>query len=322
MVYGRTLIWHSWRTTDTEDFFYDLGVQPNRVHMPPILFRNLLRNVYQSPTTCNALMRRSAIKMSAASMNRSPRCSRTNCSLPDTAAFSGLCEWPLLGEISAAPHEHLHHSAAAGCDLTTQIRYLGASALRAAATPLSVYACRANRGDQLAVERMLARLHLRRWAVRVRRRGETTTMVMVSVVVPFLNAGRYLPEAIASVQTQTCHDWELVLIDDGSTDGSAGIVARAASADPRIRLLRRPSWAPASAAAARNLGILEARVEFVAFLDADDIYEPNNLESRLQGSAHPSRMVYGPTAGGTRAERRDWTEGMGREAGLHEPPNC
>jgi glycosyltransferase involved in cell wall biosynthesis len=65
-------------------------------------------------------------------------------------------------------------------------------------------------------------------------------MVMVSVVVPFLNAGRYLPEAIASVQTQTCHDWEMVLIDDGSTDDSAGIVARAASADPRIHLLRRP----------------------------------------------------------------------------------
>jgi glycosyltransferase involved in cell wall biosynthesis len=149
-------------------------------------------------------------------------------------------------------------------------------------------------------------------------------MVMVSVVVPFLNARRYLPEAIASVQTQTRHDWEMVLVDDGSTDGSAGIVARAASADPRIRLLRRPSWAPGSAAAARNLGILEARGEFVGFLDADDVYEPNSLQSRLQAfEAHPEvMMVYGPTRWWhPGAEHRDWTEGMRREAGLHEPPD-
>ena len=149
-------------------------------------------------------------------------------------------------------------------------------------------------------------------------------MVMVSVVVPFLNAARYLPEAIASVQSQTCHDWEMVLIDDGSTDGSADIVARAAKADPRIRLLRRPSGALGSAAAARNLGILEARGEFVAFLDADDVYEPNNLQSRLQAfEAHPEvMMVYGPSRWWhPGVEHRDWTEGMRREAGrVHKPP--
>jgi glycosyltransferase involved in cell wall biosynthesis len=61
MVYGRTLIWHGWADSEREDFFYELGVEPDRVYAPPILFRNLLRNVYQTPTTCNALMRRSAI---------------------------------------------------------------------------------------------------------------------------------------------------------------------------------------------------------------------------------------------------------------------
>jgi glycosyltransferase involved in cell wall biosynthesis len=149
-------------------------------------------------------------------------------------------------------------------------------------------------------------------------------MVMVSVVTPFLNAGRYLPEAIASVQNQMCHDWEMVLVDDGSTDDGAGIVARAASADSRIRLLRHPSGAPAGAAAARNFGILQARGEFVGFLDADDVYEPNNLQSRLQAfEAHPEvMMVYGPTRWWhPGAEHRDWTEGMRREAGrVHEPP--
>ena len=63
MAYGRTLIWHSWDARSTrQDFYYDLGVPPNRVHPPTVLFRNLLKNVHQTPTTCNALVRRSAIQ--------------------------------------------------------------------------------------------------------------------------------------------------------------------------------------------------------------------------------------------------------------------
>jgi glycosyltransferase involved in cell wall biosynthesis len=155
-------------------------------------------------------------------------------------------------------------------------------------------------------------------------REETTAMVTVSVVVPFLNADRYLGEAIASVQAQTWSDWEMLLVDDGSTDHSADIAAEAATADPRVRVLRRPPDAGGSAAAARNLGIREARGEFVAFLDADDVFEPDNLESRLHGfEAHPEVMVvYGPTRWWhPGAEHRDWTEGMRREAGrVHQPP--
>ena len=62
MIYGRTLIWHSWDPTSTHvDHFYDLGVTPDCVHRPTLLFRNLLRNVFQTPTTCNALVRRSVV---------------------------------------------------------------------------------------------------------------------------------------------------------------------------------------------------------------------------------------------------------------------
>jgi glycosyltransferase involved in cell wall biosynthesis len=64
MVYGRTTIWYSWlpiELNDNRDFHYDLGVTPNRAYSPPHLFENLLRNVYQTPTTCNALMRRSGV---------------------------------------------------------------------------------------------------------------------------------------------------------------------------------------------------------------------------------------------------------------------
>ena len=149
-------------------------------------------------------------------------------------------------------------------------------------------------------------------------------MVTVSVVAPFRNAERYLPAAIASVQAQSRPDWELLLVDDGSTDGSADLAAAAAAADSRVRALRRPPEAGASAAAARNLGIREAQGEFVAFLDADDVFEPDNLESRLTGFvAHPEvAVVYGPTRWWhPGAEHLDWTEGMRRQAGrVHRPP--
>ncbi len=59
MVYGRTLIWHSWNAgSGSADLHHDLGVEPERVHVPPRLFRNLLGNQHQTPTTCNALVRR------------------------------------------------------------------------------------------------------------------------------------------------------------------------------------------------------------------------------------------------------------------------
>ena len=170
MVYGRTLIWHSWRTTDTEDFLYDLGVQPNRVHMPPILFRNLLRNVYQTPTTCNALMRRSAIAdvggfdESFAAM------------FEDQLFFAKiLLHFPVFvsGHCWAKYRQHDTSasilSAAAGSDLAAQIRYL--ERIRHYIWQQRRSPCalrRANRGDQLAVQRTLARLRLRRWAMRMR----------------------------------------------------------------------------------------------------------------------------------------------------------
>ncbi len=149
-------------------------------------------------------------------------------------------------------------------------------------------------------------------------------MVTVSVIVPFRNAEAYLGEAIASVEGQTFADWELLLIDDGSTDNSRRIAEEAAALDSRLRLLDRPSGVPGNAAAARNLGIERARGEFVAFLDADDVYERSSLQSRLQGfEGRPDvAVVYGPTRWWhPGAEERDWTESVRREAGrVHQPP--
>lgn len=99
-----------------------------------------------------------------------------------------------------------------------------------------------------------------------------------SVLVPVFNARATLGEAIESVRAQTFDDWELVVVDDGSTDGSADVVAQHAEEDDRIRLVRRPNG---GLSAARNTGIASARGRFCALLDADDVWLPEKLERQL-----------------------------------------
>lgn len=114
---------------------------------------------------------------------------------------------------------------------------------------------------------------------------------------PFLNAEAHLDAAIDSVRVQTCPDWELLLVDDGSTDASVQIAQAVARADRRIHVLPAPDDAPRGAAAARNFGVSRASGTFVAFLDADDLFEPWMLSTTLGAAeAHPdAAMVFGPT---------------------------
>jgi glycosyltransferase involved in cell wall biosynthesis len=150
-------------------------------------------------------------------------------------------------------------------------------------------------------------------------------MPKVSIIMPFHNAAPYLTEAIGSVRAQTLHDWELIIIDDASTDGGHRFAEEAMASDNRIRLLVTGKAAPRGAATARNLGLQAARGEFVAFLDADDLFEPHKLLTEVTSlTQHPeAAMVYGPTRWWyPGAECRDWTEDMGREANrLHPPPS-
>jgi len=101
-------------------------------------------------------------------------------------------------------------------------------------------------------------------------------MPLVSVITPVLNAVKFLPLTLRSVQNQTLSDWEHILIDDASTDGSFELAAEAAAADPRLRLLRTQNRS--GPARARNLGLECARGKYVAFLDADDLWLPGKLE--------------------------------------------
>ncbi|MFL5617304.1 MAG: glycosyltransferase family 2 protein [Gemmatimonadaceae bacterium] len=105
---------------------------------------------------------------------------------------------------------------------------------------------------------------------------------VVSVIMPFLNVARFLEEAIESVRAQTYPRWELLLCDDGATDGSSDIARRHAALDPaRIRHLTHPDGRTHGASAARNLGIAQARGEVIALLDGDDVWFPTKLEEQL-----------------------------------------
>jgi glycosyltransferase involved in cell wall biosynthesis len=98
---------------------------------------------------------------------------------------------------------------------------------------------------------------------------------IVSIIMPLYNKCPYVRRTIESIQQQTFADWELIIIDDGSTDDST---AEIPLNDKRIQLLQQENAGPA---AARNRGIREARGEFITFLDADDVYYPHKLKEEM-----------------------------------------
>ena len=105
---------------------------------------------------------------------------------------------------------------------------------------------------------------------------------LVSVVVPIFNADKFLTCTIQSVKKQTYNHWELILVDDGSTDNSADIARFFADSHPeRIRFYQHPGRDNKGSSATRNTGIRNARGEFVAFLDADDKWAPDYLSNQV-----------------------------------------
>ncbi|WP_119681081.1 glycosyltransferase family 2 protein [Indioceanicola profundi] len=102
---------------------------------------------------------------------------------------------------------------------------------------------------------------------------------LVSVIIPAYNAQAFIGEAVRSALDQTYPMLEVVVVDDGSRDGTAEIVAGLAAADPRVWLVRQ---ANAGVAAARNRAIGETRGDYIALLDADDIWHPTKIERQME----------------------------------------
>lgn len=153
---------------------------------------------------------------------------------------------------------------------------------------------------------------------------------LVSVIIPFLNGGRFIQEAIDSVFNQTYNCWELLLVDDGSTDGSTALAQRYAAQNPeRVRYLEHAGHQNRGLSASRNLGIMRAKGEYVAFLDADDVWLRHKLEEQVAIlAAWPeAAMVYGASqywyswTGKPQDVQRDYVQEHGIPAEmLFEPP--
>ena len=102
---------------------------------------------------------------------------------------------------------------------------------------------------------------------------------LVSIIIPAYNAERFIAETLNSVLDQSYKNWELIIINDGSTDNTLNIIQKYAGSDNRISCISKNNTGVSDT---RNKGIDNTKGEFVAFLDADDVWLPHNLEKKIQ----------------------------------------
>lgn len=122
----------------------------------------------------------------------------------------------------------------------------------------------------------------------------TRSTPTLSVLMPVYNCRPYVGQALRSILAQTVQDFEVVVVDDGSTDGSGDVVARLARRDERIQLIRQPN---AGVVAARNATLEHARADLVVLADADDLSPPHRIERLLAYMAeHPECVAVGSAA--------------------------
>lgn len=113
----------------------------------------------------------------------------------------------------------------------------------------------------------------------------------ISVVMSVYNGEKYAPEAVESILAQTFRDFELIIIDDGSTDGTKALLENYATRDPRVRLISRPNKGLTKTL---NEGLGLARGEFIARMDADDVSLPTRFEKQVEFLwAHPDCVCVG-----------------------------
>lgn len=120
---------------------------------------------------------------------------------------------------------------------------------------------------------------------------------MISVVIPLFNKSASILNTIRSVQSQTYNDFEIIVVDDGSTDDSACVVESMRTEDPRLSLIKKQNGGVCSA---RNTGIQAAQGEYIALMDADDIWDKSYLEEQMRMvSDFPDCQMWGINYGET-----------------------
>lgn len=135
-------------------------------------------------------------------------------------------------------------------------------------------------------------------------------MPVVSIITPLFNKSSYVAATIASVRAQTLVDWEMIVVDNGSTDDGPEQVRHLASQDSRIRLLSSPKRGPGTA---RNFGLAQATGDWVLFLDADDLIEPGYLQTQfVVAAACPKAAIIA-------GSWQEFQDGVDRKVVVHEP---
>lgn len=142
---------------------------------------------------------------------------------------------------------------------------------------------------------------------------KSTKKNLISIVMPVYNAARFLPACLRSIKAQTHKDWELIAVDDHSTDNSLTILKKFAKTDKRVKIFTNPRNLGTSSTA--NLAISHTKSKFIARMDADDVMYPSRLEQQLKTlQTHPSVVVLGSQC--------DLIDASGRRTGKKLFPTC
>lgn len=106
---------------------------------------------------------------------------------------------------------------------------------------------------------------------------------LVSIIIPTYNRAHLLGETLDSISSQTHQNWECIIVDDGSTDGSQDLIKKYVSKDSRFQFFQRPSELKKGANTCRNYGFAKTKGEFVNWFDSDDLMKPDNLQLKIEG---------------------------------------
>ena len=140
-------------------------------------------------------------------------------------------------------------------------------------------------------------------------------MPRISIIVPVYKAERVLTKCVDSVLAQTFASWELLLIDDGSPDGSGALCDDYAGQDDRVRVFHKTNGGVSTA---RNLGMEEARGEYILFIDADDWIEPHTCETLLRALEEAGADSAGCAHWNIRPGGEKWAESGALPAGVYD----